>query len=191
MHRIRTSMHIMLQGGSRDHLVIRKCDPRNRPVEKKRQTVPTVRPNSRLSALSRQNNRQLLATDSALRWGCLLRAWREREMPRLGGCAGRLRRTCLGSPISLITGKIQGNFPDLAAKARRQLGFPIISQLLTPKFPTHPNREFCRANRELFPAEQGKSLAKSPADGIFGKDRCYPLRSHGGTPNVMRRAKAQ
>ena len=71
--------------------------------------------------------------------------------------------------ISLITGKIQGNFPDLAAKARRQLGFPIISELVTPKFPTHPNREFFGANRELFPADQGKSLAKSPADGIFGK----------------------
>ena len=82
--------------------------------------------------------------------------------------------------ISLITGKIQGNFPDLAAKARRRLGFPIISQLLTPKFPTHPNREFCRANRELFPAEQGKSLAQSPADGNFGKDRCRP--DHASAP---------
>jgi len=65
--------------------------------------------------------------------------------------------------ISLITGKIQGNFPDLAAKAGRRLGFPTVSQLVTPKFPTHPNRQFCGANRELFPAEQGKSLAKSPA----------------------------
>ena len=68
-------------------------------------------------------------------------------------------------------GKIQGNFPDLTAKAERPLGFPTMSQLVTPKFPTHPNREFCRANRELFPAEQGKSLAESPADGIFGKER--------------------
>ncbi|MGB6924203.1 MAG: hypothetical protein WBE08_12165, partial [Methyloceanibacter sp.] len=72
--------------------------------------------------------------------------------------------------ISLLSGKIQGNFPDLAAQARRRLGFPTISQLLTSKFPTHPNREFSGANRELFSAEQGKSLAKSPADGIFGKD---------------------
>ena len=55
---------------------------------------------------------------------------------------------------SLLSGKIQGNFVDLAAKAGRGLGFPTISQLLTPKFPTHPNREFCGANRELFPAEQ-------------------------------------
>jgi hypothetical protein len=74
------------------------------------------------------------------------------------------------SSNSLIHGKIQGNFADLAAKAGGQLSFPNISQLVTPKFPTHQNREFCRANRELFPAEQGKSLAKSPADGIFGKD---------------------
>src|SRR5665811_1080528 len=60
---------------------------------------------------------------------------------------------------SLICGQIQGNFADLAAKAGSRLCFPTISQLLTPKFPTHQNREFCRANRELFPAEQGKSLA--------------------------------
>jgi hypothetical protein len=72
---------------------------------------------------------------------------------------------------SLIHGKIQGNFPDLAAKARRRLGFPTINQLVTPKFPTHPNREFSGTNRELFHADQGKSLAKSPADVIFGKDR--------------------
>jgi len=65
------------------------------------------------------------------------------------------------SSNSLIHGKIQGNFPDLAAKARRAIRFPTISQLLTPKFPAHQNREFCRVNRELFPAEQGKSLAKS------------------------------
>ena len=70
---------------------------------------------------------------------------------------------------SLIRGKIQGILPVLAAKARK-FGFPKISQLLTTKFPTHQNREFCRANRELFPAEQGRALAKSPADGIFGKD---------------------
>jgi hypothetical protein len=72
---------------------------------------------------------------------------------------------------SLLSGKIQGNFADLAAKARREISFPSISQLLTPKFPTHPNREFSGANREFFPAEQGKSLAKSPADGIFGRDK--------------------
>ena len=85
-------------------------------------------------------------------------------------CWESLANDSLGS-ISLIHGKIQGNFADLAAKAGRRLGFPTISQPLTPKFPTHQNREFCGANRELFPAEQGKSLAKSPADGIFGKDR--------------------
>jgi hypothetical protein len=55
---------------------------------------------------------------------------------------------------SLITGKIQGNFADLTAKAGRRLDFPTISQLITPKFPAHLNREFYRANRELFPAEQ-------------------------------------
>ena len=53
---------------------------------------------------------------------------------------------------SLIHGKIQGNLADLAAKAGRRLGFPIIDQLLTSKFPTHPNREFSGANRELFSA---------------------------------------
>jgi len=86
------------------------------------------------------------------------------------GCAERLRRTSLCPSNSLISGKIQGIFADLAAKAGRRLGFPTMSQLVTPKFPTHLNREFCAANRELFPAEQGKSLAKSPADGIFGRD---------------------
>jgi len=85
-------------------------------------------------------------------------------------CSQSLAKASLGSN-SLIHGKIQGNFADLAAKAGRRFGFPTISQLVTPKFPTHPNREFSGANRELFPAEQGKSLAKSPADGIFGKDR--------------------
>jgi hypothetical protein len=68
---------------------------------------------------------------------------------------------------SLLSGKIQGNFADLAAKAGRGLGFPTISQLLTLKFPTHQNREFCRANRELFPAEQG-IIQLINADGVFG-----------------------
>jgi hypothetical protein len=54
--------------------------------------------------------------------------------------------------VSLLSGKIQGNFADLAAKEGRWLGFPTISQLVTPKFPTHLNREFSGANRELFPA---------------------------------------
>jgi hypothetical protein len=71
-------------------------------------------------------------------------------------CWQSLAKDSLGSN-SLIHGKIQGNFGDLAAKARRRLSFPTISQLVTPKFPTHPNREFSGANRELFPAEQGKS----------------------------------
>ena len=54
--------------------------------------------------------------------------------------------------ISLITREIQGNFADLAATARRGLSFLSINQLLTSKFPTHLNREFSGANRELFPA---------------------------------------
>jgi hypothetical protein len=57
---------------------------------------------------------------------------------------------------SLIMGKIQGNFADLAAKAGRGFGFPTTSQLVTPKFPTHLNREFSGANRELFPRIAGK-----------------------------------
>jgi hypothetical protein len=63
-----------------------------------------------------------------------------------------------------------GHFADLAAKADRRLGFPTISQLVAPKFSTRPNRDSSGANRELFPAEQGKSLAKSPSDG-FRKDK--------------------
>ena len=76
------------------------------------------------------------------------------------GCAERLRRTSLCPSNSLISGKIQGIFADLAAKAGRRLGFPTMSQLVTPKFPTHLNREFCAANRELFPAEQRKNLGR-------------------------------
>ena len=68
------------------------------------------------------------------------------------GCAGSLLRKALWVQISLLSGKIQGNFADLAAKAGSRLGFPTISQLVTPKFPTHLNREFYGANRELFPA---------------------------------------
>ena len=33
--------------------------------------------------------------------------------------------------------------------------------------------EFSSTNRELFPADQGKSLTKSPADGIFEKDKVF------------------
>jgi hypothetical protein len=51
--------------------------------------------------------------------------------------------------------KIQGNFADLAAKAERGLSFPTTSQLVTPKFPTHLNREFSGANRESFPGRAG------------------------------------
>ena len=76
------------------------------------------------------------------------------------GCAGSLLRKALWVQISLLSGKIQGNFADLTAKAGRRLDFPTISQLVTPKFPTHPNREFSGANRELFPAEQGKNLGR-------------------------------
>ena len=63
-----------------------------------------------------------------------------------------------------------GKFCKSSREGAKRDQFSVISQLLTPKYPTHPNREFYGANRELFPAEQGKSLAKSPADGIFGKD---------------------
>ena len=84
-------------------------------------------------------------------------------------CWQSLAKGSLGSN-SLIHGKIQGNFPDLAAKARKRLGFPTISQLLTPKFPTHPNREFSGANRELFAAEQG-IIQLINADGVFGTHR--------------------
>ena len=74
--------------------------------------------------------------------------------------------------FSLLSGNIiQRNFADLAAKAGRRLGFPTISQLVTPKFPTHLNREFCGANRECFPHSREGRVVKSPADGIFGKDR--------------------
>ena len=81
-------------------------------------------------------------------------------------CSQSEAKGSLGSN-SLIRGKIQGNFADLATKAGRRLCFPTISQLLTPKFPTYPNREFCRANRELFPAEQG-IIQLINADGVFG-----------------------
>ena len=59
---------------------------------------------------------------------------------------------------SLIRWKIQGNFPDLAAKAGRPVGLPTMSQLVTPKFPTHPNRDFCRANRDCFPHSRENHL---------------------------------
>ena len=45
---------------------------------------------------------------------------------------------------SLFPGKIQENYADLAAKGGKSLGFPTIRQLVTPKFPTHENREIFR-----------------------------------------------
>ena len=84
-------------------------------------------------------------------------------------CWQSLAKDSLGSN-SLIRGKIQGNSPDLAAKVRRGLGFPSISQLVTPKFPAHRNREFSGANRELFAAEQG-IIQLINADGVFGTHR--------------------
>ena len=77
----------------------------------------------------------------------------------------------LSGSNSLLSGKIQGNFADLTAKTGRRLDFPTISQLVTPKFPTHLNREFSGTNRECFPHSRESRVAKSPADGIFGKDR--------------------
>jgi hypothetical protein len=67
---------------------------------------------------------------------CMERA----EPPATGWLCWEAAANLSRQSISLITGKIQGTFPDLAAKARRRLGFPIISQLLTPKFPTHPEQ---------------------------------------------------
>ena len=40
------------------------------------------------------------------------------------GCAGSLLRKALWVQISLLSGKIQGNFANLAAKARREISFP-------------------------------------------------------------------
>ena len=71
---------------------------------------------------------------------------------------------------SLIHRKIQGKFQNLAANTQNGPGFLTVDPSVTPKFPMHRNREFSGTNRELFPADQGKSLAKSPADGTFGKD---------------------
>ena len=49
------------------------------------------------------------------------------------------------------TGKLRRS----SRQGGKRLGFPTISQLVMPKFPTHLNREFSGANRELFP--EGKS----------------------------------
>jgi hypothetical protein len=35
-----------------------------------------------------------------------------------------------------------GKFPGFSREGEKTVGFPIIRQLLTPKFPTHKNREF-------------------------------------------------
>src|SRR6478609_602252 len=66
-----------------------------------------------------------------------------------------------------------GDDVDLRAKSGKPLAryFPEVvapSQLVTPQFPTHLNREFSRADRECF---RESRVAKSPADRIFGKDR--------------------
>ena len=82
--------------------------------------------------------------------GLLARAYNYCKINELAWlCWQSLAKNSLGSN-SLIHGKIQGNFVDLAAKVGRRLSFPTITQLVTPKFPTHPNREFSGANRELF-----------------------------------------
>ena len=82
-----------------------------------------------------------------------------------------------------------GKFCKSSREGAKRDQFSVISQLLTPKFPTHPNREFYGANRELFPAEQGKSLSKSPADGIFGKDRTATAARCGFTDSDRRQAR--
>ena len=52
-------------------------------------------------------------------------------------------------PVKLEnTGKFRKSSHEVAKTAR----FLTISQLVTPKFPPHPNREFSEANGELFPA---------------------------------------
>jgi len=44
-----------------------------------------------------------------------------------------------------------GKLYRFRGEGRETAWFPNISQLVTPKFPTHLNREFCGANRECFP----------------------------------------
>jgi len=105
--------------------------------------TPRRRPRSLLAATSRRHRpgQPPAASRRSNRTGDRKRA-----------CAGSLQRMPLCCSNSLICGKIRGNFANLAAKAGRRRGFPTISQLVTPKFPTHPNREFSGANRKLFPA---------------------------------------
>ena len=69
----------------------------------------------------------------------LLRVW----LCCQSGANGSLRAN------SLLSGKIQGNFADLAAKTGRRLGFPTIDQRVAHKFPKHLNRELFRRNREF------------------------------------------
>ena len=99
-------------------------------------------------------------------------------------CWQSLAKGSLGSN-SLLSGKIQGILPDLAAKAKKRIGFPTISQLLTAKFPPHPNREFSGANRELFPAEQG-IIQLINADGVFGTHTLCALTA-ARHPDINRR----
>jgi hypothetical protein len=52
-------------------------------------------------------------------------------------------------PNSLIIGKIQGIFADLASKPGRAFVFGYINQSLAAKLPAHKNRVFFRGIREV------------------------------------------
>ena len=56
---------------------------------------------------------------------------------------------------SLITGKIQGIFANLASRPGRSFVFGYINQSLAAKFPMHKNRVFFRGIREVAIRYQG------------------------------------
>ena len=49
--------------------------------------------------------------------------------------------------FSLLSGKIQGTFADLASKTRLGSVIAHVNQRVTAKFPAHRDREFFAANR--------------------------------------------
>jgi hypothetical protein len=67
-------------------------------------------------------------------------------MPEPGDWLAVLAVSCepVSAPNSLRTGKITGNFPNLAIKLDFSRPMKEVIQQLAPKFPTQDNREIIR-----------------------------------------------
>lgn len=115
--------------------------------------------------------------NSGLLRDALVSVWRERENPRLGGCAGRLQRTSLNHLNSLITGKIQRISVETASPRVR---VPLKSKGLRRRIPYNRNSENLGTNSEMKLSNWESSPLKSDRKPVGWNFRKGQQLSAGG-----------